>query len=349
MTRSSCVMLTVLSLLATPAAAQWLNYPTPGMPRTKDGKPNLAAPTPRATDGKPDLSGMWSINGLGYATNITDVEMTPAAQAALKQRLESYGAGDPATNCLPEGPRSSLAGLDPMRIVQTPKMVVVLYEVGSFRLIYTDGRPLPKDPNPTWMGYSVGRWEGDTFVVQTIGYNDRTWLDFSGRPHSDALRVTERYRRTDFGHMQLEMTFDDPKTYRKPFTIKVPVNFVPDDDLIENVCLENEKDRARLIGRIADERKTEPKIPASALSQYSGSYDVGPLGTWTVSVVGDELAVDLGSGGGKQIMFARADDVFVLPSAGGTLTFVKDAKNAVTHFLLTIVEGDFKADRRKTP
>src|SRR6266853_3967266 len=111
MTRSSCVMLTVLSLLATPAAAQWLNYPTPGMPRTKDGKPNLAAPTPRATDGKPDLSGMWSNNGLGYATNITDVEMTPAAQAALKQRLESYGAGDPATNCLPEGPRSSLAGL----------------------------------------------------------------------------------------------------------------------------------------------------------------------------------------------------------------------------------------------
>jgi hypothetical protein len=124
------------------------------------------------------------------------------------------------------------------------------------------------------------------------------------------------------------------------------VNFVPDDELIENVCLENEKDRIRLVGKVADERKTEKKFPASVLSQYEGTYDVGPLGNWTISVVGDQLAVDLGTGGGKQVMFARADDVFVLQSSGGTLTFVRDAKNVVTHMFLTIVEGDIRAERK---
>jgi hypothetical protein len=337
----------LVALLATPATAQWLNYKTPGIPRTKDGKPNLAAPAPRTADGKPDLTGMWNIGALGHATNMADAEMLPAAQAIYEKRLETYGADDPATNCLPEGPRSGLAGLDPMRIIQSRNMTTMLYETGQFRLIYTDGRPLPKEMTPTWMGYSIGRWEGDTFVVETAGYNDRTWLDFKGRPHSEALRVTERFRRTDFGHMQLEMTFDDPKMYKRPWTIKLPVNFLADDDLIENVCLENEKDRGRLIGKIADERVKERKVPVSVLSQYAGSYDVGPLGSWTVSVVGDELAVDLGSGGGKQVMFAQSDSVFVLPSTGGTLTFVRDARNLVTHMFLTIVEGDFKAERKQ--
>jgi hypothetical protein len=335
----------MLTLLAVPAAAQWLNYPTPGIPRTADGKPNLSAPAPRTADGKPELSGMWNIGGLGSATNITDVEMRPAAQAIFKKRLETYGTDDPAASCLPEGPRSGLAGLDPLRIIQGPNMVVVLYEAGTFRQIFTDGRPLPKDMNPTWMGYSVGRWDGDTFVVETAGYNDKTWLDFVGRPHTEALRITERFRRTDFGHMQLEMTFDDPNAYTRPFAIKATVNFVPDDDLIENVCLENEKDRGRLVGKITDEKRSEKALSASVLSQYAGTYDVGPLGIWTVSLVGAQLAVELPDGGGKQSVFARADTVFVLPSIGGTITFVKE-QNAVTHFLLTIVEGDFRGDRK---
>src|SRR4029077_6583700 len=203
--RSSVVMMLALCLLAAPVAAQWLNYKTPGIPRTKDGKPNLTAPPPRTADGKLDLSGMWSIGGLGHATNITEVEMLQDAQTLYEKRLETYGNEDPAANCLPEGPRSGISGLDPLRIIQTRYLTTVLYETGQFRLIYTDGRPLPKDMTPTWMGYSIGRWEGDTFVVETAGYNDRTWLDFTGRPHSEALRVTERFRRTDFGHMQLEM------------------------------------------------------------------------------------------------------------------------------------------------
>ena len=336
----------LLMLLEAPAASQWLNYPTPGIPRTTDGKPNLTAPAPRTADGKPDLSGMWQIGGLGYATNITDGEMLPWAQQLFKKRLETYGNDDPAGGCLPEGPRSSLAGLDPLRIIQAPNMVAILYETGTFRQVFTDGRPLPKDPNPTWMGYSVGRWEQDTLVVDTAGYNDKTWLDFNGHPHSEALHVTERFRRTDFGHMQLDMTFDDPKTYAKPWTISMAVSFVPDDDLLENVCLENEKDRGRLVGTVQDERKSERQIAASLLSQYAGTYDVGPLGSWSVSVAGDHLTVELSDGGGKQPIFAQSDTGFVFPSIGGTITFVKDSKGDVTQFLLTIVEGDFKAVRK---
>src|SRR6185295_15890104 len=152
-----------------------------------------SAPAPRTAEGRPDLSGMWQIGGLGYATNITDVEMLPWAQAVFKKRLATYGNDDPAVSCLPEGPRSSLAGLDPLRIIQAPGMVAILYETGPFRQIFADGRPLPKDPNPTWMGYSVGPGEGDTFVVDTAGYNVKAWLDFVGHPHSEALRVTERF------------------------------------------------------------------------------------------------------------------------------------------------------------
>jgi hypothetical protein len=336
-------------MLATPGYSQWLNYPTPGIPRTADGKPNLNGPAPRTAGGTPDLSGLWSIAGLGNATNITDVEMVPAARAIFQKRFETYGADDPGSNCLPEGPRAGLAGLDPLRIVQTPNMMVVLHETGTYRVIYTDGRPLPKSLNPTWMGYSIGRWDGDTFVVDTVGFNDRTWLDFGGHPHSEALHVTERFRRTKFGHMDLEMTFDDPKTYVKPFGIKVGVNYIADDDLIENVCLENEKDRTKLVGKIADERKSEKTLPVSVLLQYTGTYDVGPLGNWTVSVIGDHLAIELGDGGGKQAVFPTSENVFVFPTTGGTVTFVKDQKrNAVTHFLLTIVEGDFRADRKTT-
>lgn len=196
------------------------------------------------------------------------------------------------------------------------------------------------------MGYSVGRWDGDTLVVETAGYNDKTWLDFSGHPHSEALRVTERFRRKDFGHMQLEMTFNDPAYYTKPWTISVGVSFMPDTDLIENVCLENEKDRARLVGKVEDERRVEKTVAAGVLAQYAGAYDLGPLGTWTVSTGGGQLLVEMAGGGGKQPAFATSDDIFMFPPFGGTLRFVKDTKGAVTSFVLTIVEGDFEARRK---
>ena len=331
----------------TPAAAQWLDVPTPGMPRTADGKPNLSAPAPRTSDGKPDLSGIWSIDGLGFATNITNTPMLPWAEKVYKARAETYGRDDPGVRCLPDGPRASLSGLDPFRLIQTPTMVVILHEPGTTRQIFTDGRKLPKDPQPTWMGYSIGRWEGETFVVETAGFNDKTWLDFMGHPHTEALRVTERYRRTDFGHMQLSITYDDPKAYTKPFTIDVAVNFMPDSDLIESVCLENEKDYQRLVGHVNDERKSGTKVPREVLSRYVGVYEVEMLGTWTVSLNGDELLIELGNGGGKQTVFAVSDTVFSFPSTGGTVTFVTDGKSPAKELVLTIVEGDIKGARKK--
>jgi len=336
-----------LVTLAATADAQWLNYPTPGIPRTKDGKPNLTARAPRTADGAPDLSGLWMLGGLGTATNITDTGLRPAAQAIYDERLKTYANDDPAVACLPEGPRAGISGLDPFRILQSRYVTYIVHEANPYRQIFTDGRPLPKEMNPAWMGYSIGRWEGDTFVVTTAGFNDKTWLDFVGHPHSEALRTTERFRRTDFGHMQVEITYDDPESYAKPFTLNLSATFVADDDLIENICLENEKDRHKLVGKVADEKDAAKAVPASVLAEYAGQYDVGPFGRWTVAVAGDTLTVELPDGGGKQPVFATADNVFVMPSAGGTLTFVKDpATNGVTHLVLTIVEGDIRGERK---
>ena len=326
--------------------AQWINHPTPGTPRTADGKPDLTAPVPRTADGKPDLSGLWGINGLGYSTNITNVTMLPWAQNVYEARKATYGHEDPGSNCLPEGPRAALHGLEPFRIVQTPYVSYFLYESSPARQIFTDGRKLPEDPTPSWMGYSVARWDGDTFVIDTAGYNDRTWLDFGGHPHSEALHVTERFRRTDFGHMQLSITFEDPKTYTKPWTIDVAVNLVPDTELLEYVCLENEKDRGRLVGRASDDRNAAKKVSREILSRYVGIYDVPMLGAWTVSLDGDELKIEMGDGGGKQGVIARSDTVFVYPPVGGPVQFVTDGNGQVTGLVLTIVEGDIPGKKR---
>jgi hypothetical protein len=326
--------------------AQWINHPTPGTPRTPDGKPNLTAPAPRTADGKPDLSGIWAINGLGHSTNITNVEMLPWARKIYETRSATYGHEDPASNCLPEGPRAGLSGLEPFRIVQTPYVSFFLYESSPQRQIFTDGRKLPTDPTPSWMGYSVGRWEGDTFVVETTGYNERTWLDFGGHPHSEALHVTERFQRTDFGHMQLSMTFEDPKAYTKPWTINLAVNLVPDTDLLEYVCLENEKDRPRLVGRASDDRSASRKVSRDILARYVGTYDVVMLGVWTVSLEGDELKIEMGDGGGKQSVIAQSDTVFLYPPIGGPVRFITDAQGRATGFEITIVEGDIPAKKR---
>jgi hypothetical protein len=147
-------------------------------------------------------------------------------------------------------PRADIHSYAPFKIIQTPGLIAFLYEIdGMHRQVYTDGRKLPVDPQPLWLGYSVGRWEGDTLVVDTAGFNDKSWLDVAGHPHSDALRIEERFHRRDFGHMDLQVTVDDPKMYTKPFTIKVTELLQADSDILENVCLENEKDLAHLPGR----------------------------------------------------------------------------------------------------
>jgi hypothetical protein len=233
--------------------AQWLNYPTPGTPRTATGKANLAAPAPKMPDGKPDLSGIWSTDFLFFrdlATNLKDeVPMLPWAKALQLERETDDHKGDPMANCMPPGvPRIDTsnegAATHPFKIVQTPALVVLLYETSSnstFRQVFLDGRPLPKDPQPTWLGYSVGKWEGNTLVVETAGFNGREWLDtFKGHPQTDAGHVIERFTRRDFGHMQLEVTIDDPKAYTKAWTVEIPAVLLPDTDLIETFC-ENAK------------------------------------------------------------------------------------------------------------
>ena len=244
----------VLMMTASPSA-QWLGYPTPGIPRTPDGKPNLTAPAPKTADGKPDLSGLWLTRGI-YIGNIArdlkeEPPMQPWAAELYKQRRDTLSKDDPTGRCIPGGVPRSTAVPYPFKILTTTSnIVVVLYEaVHAYRQIFTDGRPLPKDPNPNWMGYSIGRWEGDTFVVESSGFNDNVWLDNNGHPAGESLRVTERFRRKNFGSMDVEITVDDPKTYTRPWNVTLPLVFQPDTEMLEYICPENEKDYDRLQGK----------------------------------------------------------------------------------------------------
>ena len=274
-------LVVVMAILAVGADAQWLNFPTPGTPRTPDGKPNLTAPVPHTADGKPDLSGVWmheltsvaevkrlfgnrfddaikvDVPGMEigtqhkYAFDILldykpeEAMLRPEAAEILRR---SAAFRDPAKVCA-DVIGIPLAGLlsEPIKIVQAPRLTMVLYEAQNLRRqIYTDGRTLPKEVNlPAYLGYSAGHWERDTFVVETAGFNDKTILDASGHPHSEGLHLTERFRRRDFGHLDVEMTFDDPQMYTKPFTIKIPHNLLADADIFEDFC-DNEKDGVHL-------------------------------------------------------------------------------------------------------
>src|SRR5262249_3022840 len=181
-----------LTLLSSQALAQWIDYPTPSIPRTADGKPNLKAPAPRTSDGRPDFSGVWGISSGKYLMNIAaDLkpdEVRPWAMESVKRSFSNLGRDSPGTNCLPNGPETIMNGSLPKKIIQTPNLIVILEETLEYRQIFLDGRPLPKDPNPSFKGYSVGRWEGDTLVVESAGFNGRNWLDVMGHPHSEELR-----------------------------------------------------------------------------------------------------------------------------------------------------------------
>lgn len=333
----------------TTLPAQWLKIKTPGIPRKADGKPNLAARAPRTPDGKPDLSGLWGTEDNTYSIDITgDLkpgEVLPWARELHKQRLDSLDRDTPVTHCLPGGPTEILG--TQFRIIQSPNVIGILYGSGSYRQIFTDRRELPKDPNPTWWGYSVGHWDGDTLVVQSIGFNDRSWLDFSGHPHTEELRVTERFRRQDFGHIQLQLTLDDPKTFTKPLTIALAINYVPDTEMLEYVCNENERDSAHLIGKASDEVKGDVKVGAPVLSRYAGDYQSEePKMKAVITVAGDQLMFSIG-GKGAVPLTTLSETSFYFPG-GFPMDFVKDDKGAVGHFLLHTPCGDFKFVRADT-
>jgi len=246
-----CSTLFLLAIGPRSATAQWLHYPSAGIPRTADGNPDLSAPTPRSPDGTPDLSGLWTSDkpatqdGPLFEFRPGDVILTSEGDARQRQRRENYF---PGAQCMPDNLPRRTAVL-PFKILTFRGTVVVLYEENTtYRQIFLDGRELPKDPNPTWMGYSVGKWDGDTLVVDTSGFNDDEWILPGRRPHSDALHIIERYRRPDFGHLEIQYTIDDPKVYAKPWTMKQVHHLIPDTELLEYICNENEKDLPHMVG-----------------------------------------------------------------------------------------------------
>lgn len=255
-----------------PVGAQWLNYHDARTPHTQDGKPNLTAPAPRM-NGKPDLSGVWQAERtpvsefdrvLGPAYTNVQVDFNdvtkymidvfwglkpneepdrPETEAILKKRANlDFVTG----RCLPAGVPASLF-IYSFKLIQSPDEIVMLMDDGDpARQIHTDGRSLPQDPQPAWMGYSVGKWEGDTLAVDTTGFNENSWLDAFGHPRSESMHVLERYHRRDFGHMDLAVTIDDPKYYTRPYTFRTQLNLIPYSDVLEYVCTEDEKDRSHI-------------------------------------------------------------------------------------------------------
>jgi hypothetical protein len=255
-----------LGLLVCPLSAQWISYPTPGVPRRPDGTPNLTAACPRTTDGKPDLSGLWIMptsregnpNFPGCepvsdefvnigASLKSGLPYQKWAAELVQARRSEQRVHDPLSHCLPVGPVRLHTWNGPRKFAQTPGLLIILNELDTtYRQIFTDGRPLPADPNPSWNGYSSGKWEGDTLVVETSGFRDQMWLDATGNPMTDAAKTTERFRRIDFGHMEIELTVNDPKAYTKPWTVKLSQVIQLDTDLLDFVCADNEKDSSHL-------------------------------------------------------------------------------------------------------
>ena len=337
-----------LWMLPVSLCAQWLNLPTPGIPRTPDGKPNLTAPAPRTPDGRPDLAGMWQPGVNPYRFDVIQDPkdegiFRPEAEAVFLKRVADFRRDDPVTNCRPGGPSDMLNTM--YRIVQSPTVVAVLYEgaMGRYRQIYTDGRKLPKDPNPTWLGYSVGRWEGDTLVVESAGFNDRSWLDRAGHPHSENLRVTERFRRVNFGHMQFQITYEDAETLTKPLSLSLAVNYSADTDILENVCNESESNQVHMVATA----KAGVQLSPAVLAKYAGRYEfrsgsrtvAGFMGmTQNVSVINGRLYLN------ALPLIPQTETKF--ESTGAAAEFVLDANGKVTRVVLGQTEGDAIYDRK---
>jgi hypothetical protein len=262
--------LVVAVMLATSATlhAQWLNYPSRGVPRTLDGKPDLSAPAPRTPDGRPDLSGIWQLEprpcgpeGCGdYAAGPEFANFGAKLQGGLpyqtwaaalvKERTEQLGKDDPVGLCRPGGALRILTFPPFRKFLQLPDLFVILSERDvTYRQVFMDGRPLPADPTPTFNGYSIGRWEGDALVVTSNGFRDDTWLDRNGSPMSDAAKLTERFRRVSFGRLEVDVTLDDPKVYTRPWTVTLTQLIVLDTELLDYHCMDNEKDAKHMVGK----------------------------------------------------------------------------------------------------
>jgi hypothetical protein len=340
-----------------PLTAQWIHHPRQGIPRTADGQADLGAPAPRTPDGRPDLSGIWGWQpGKYFGALWVDFgpdHLQPWALELVKQRTEHLGKDDPANfDCVPQGPRMNLFAPLPVKFVQTPGVLIILSEDMSYRQIFTDGRTLPKDPDPSFMGYSVGRWDGDTLIVETIGFKDRTWLDFAGTPHTEQLRITERIRRTSFGHLEIVQTVDDPGVFKAPFTVTLGAQYVPDTELLEFVCAENERSRRHFTGTtselVKDHLDRAVDVPAAVVEKYAGTYDMRyPENPSTPHVL--ELRVVDGRltlAGGPPLIALSETQFF---TGFGVMNVVRDADGRATELRLRAAEGEIRAPRISGP
>ena len=295
-----------LAMTAMPASAQWLDRPWPGIPRTASGEPDLEAPAPRGVDGHPDFTGVWS--GPPPVANLDPAQLQPWVSELASARQQNFYKDRPLFRCLPNGPETESSG-GWKRLIQTPATIVILNEDLTYRVIHMDGRELEADPIPSFTGYSVGHWEGDTLVVDTNGFNDQTWLSRWGVSHSEALRVNERYSRPDFGHMEIVTTFTDPEAFTASWGFETTMELAADTEILESVCERRSDDWS---GNLSDTEAKRVSVAPETLAQYVGlyrgiyagserTYEISLSGTDLVArIIGDYDAIGLGAAGLEQ-------------------------------------------------
>jgi hypothetical protein len=341
-------------LIATaPAGAQWLDRKTPGIPRKADGSPNLAAPAPRGPDGKPDLSGVW--DGPNVVARPDPANLQPSVLDRARQYQQEYFKTRPYYACLPSGPEAERFG-GWKRVLQTPTAIAILNDDLTYRVIFMDGRQLEANMAGSWMGYSVGRWEGDTLVVDSVGFNDKTWTSRYGISHTESLRTTERYRRTDFGHMQVEVTYTDPGAYAKPWGFKEDMALAADTEMLESVC-ERSSEHWTTVANTATV-SVPPEVLARYVGTYSGIYG-GSKRTIEVSLSGGQLmvkiagAADIEGGLGTaglnpdepQPLLPRSQTLF--EGFGLGFQFIVDDKGVPTDLVEIHISGPYKFPRER--
>ena len=345
----------VAFLVSTSVDAQWLKQATPGIPRTAEGKPDLSAPAPRTSDGKPDLSGLWQRispkYGVDIVADLKPGEVQPWARALVEQRMEDFGKDHMGQRCLPWGPNYSNSDRK-AKIVQTPGLIVMLDEDLTYRQIFLDGRRLETDPNPSWMAYSVGRWEGGTLVVESFGFNDRTWLDRNGHPHTEALRTTERYRRPDFGHLEIEVTLNDPAVYARPWTVALRAQLAADTELLEYVCNESNAGREHWVGKASDAKKSEVKVAPEILAKYAGTYEeLDPWGQGPhprmIEITASDGALFAELKGRGKVQLVSQSETNFMGFFGLGIGFVRDGQGVTTHLLEMHVSGNYRFQRKR--
>jgi hypothetical protein len=345
----------ILTMGTIPAGAQWLDRPTPGIPRTPDGKPNLTAPAPRGLDGKPDLAGVW--NGAAVVARPDPANLQPWVMNLVRQHQQDYYKMRPYYQCRPSGPEAERFG-GWKRILQTPTAIAILNDDLTYRVIHMDGRELEAAPAPSWMGYSVGHWDGDTLVVDSAGYNDKTWVSRYGVSHTEALRMTERYRRPDFGHLQVEVTYTDPTAYAKPWAFRADMALAADTEMLEAIC---EKSSEHWAGSLSDAANRAVSVPPDVLARYVGVYTGiygGNKRTYEVLLSGGQLiakivgaAVEGGLGaagleeGAPRPLVPQSQTLF--EGLGLAYQFIVDDKGVATDLVVIHISGPYKYSRQQ--